>query len=105
MKSEPKRRAPRYVAAVSAHADGHGLHAKHVQRASGLRFGSQSQSQPARLDRDVAKLVEKGVEVFVVEDDASERGIEPGELVPGVKSVARGQVAELFHRYDEVWHW
>ena len=36
------------------------------QDASGLSFGSWKQTQPPRLDQDIAKLIEKGVEVHVV---------------------------------------
>src|SRR5688500_14553310 len=49
------------------------------QDASGLAFGAKTQAHPPAIDADVAKLVEKGVEVFVVQEDASDRGIEPGE--------------------------
>jgi len=75
------------------------------QDASGLRFGEKSQTHPPRLDRDVSKLVEKGVEVYVVSDDATERGIEAKEFVDGVRSVDRAGVVKLFDAHDEVWHW
>lgn len=75
------------------------------QDASGLAFGGRKQSQPPRLDRDVQKLTEKGVAVFLVQEDVAERGIEPGELVDGVEKIGRSRVAALFDRYDRIWHW
>jgi intracellular sulfur oxidation DsrE/DsrF family protein len=75
------------------------------QDASGLVFGERRQTQPPRLDEDVAKLGAKGVRVFVVDDDLRERGIDPSELVPGVHPIARAELPGLFQRYDQVWHW
>lgn len=75
------------------------------QDASGLRFGEKQQTQPPRIEGDIAKLVGKGVPVYVVEDDAIERGIEPGELVKGIQSVGRSGVAKLFDEYEQIWHW
>ena len=75
------------------------------QDASGLTFGTKPQNQPPRLDEDVAKLASKGVDVFVVEDDCAERGLEAKDLVPGVKTIARGGIPKLYGAYDQVWHW
>jgi sulfur transfer complex TusBCD TusB component (DsrH family) len=75
------------------------------QDASGLSFGGRPQTQPPRLDEDVAKLVTKGVPVFLVEEDAAERGIEGTELVAGVEAVSRRELPALLERYDRVWHW
>ncbi len=75
------------------------------QDASGLVFGNCTQSQPPRIDRDVQKLTEKGVAVYLVHEDAAERGIEAAELVEGVESISRADVARLFDRFDNVWHW
>jgi len=75
------------------------------QDASGLAFGGKRQTQPPRLAEDVAKLVEKGIEVFVVSDDLAERGLERGDLIAGPKAVSREELPQLFAPYDMVWHW
>lgn len=75
------------------------------QDASGLAFGERKQTHPPHIDQDIAKLVGKGVDVFVVDDDAAARGLERGDLVEGVKGVARSAVPALFERYDQIWHW
>ena len=75
------------------------------QDASGLAFGDWKQTQPPRLGDQVAGLVGKGVEVFYVEEDAAERGVDSANMVDGVQPVGRGGVAKLLGSYDQVWHW
>ena len=75
------------------------------QDASGLAFGERRQTQPPRLDEDVAKLAAKGVQVFIVDDDVRERGIGDEDLVPGLHKVGRADVPALFGRYQQVWSW
>ena len=76
-----------------------------AQDASGLAFGEWKQTQPPRIANDIAKLIEKGVGVSVVAEDARERGLEEAALVPGVRRVARTGMAELLSRYERVWQW
>ena len=75
------------------------------QDASGLAFGSEVQTQPPRLDEDLAKLIAKGVEVHIIEEDVAERGLERGELIDGLKPISRCEVAKLVTQFDHVWHW
>jgi len=75
------------------------------QDASGLAFGDRKQSQPPRIDRDVKRLTEKGVAVYLVQEDALERGIEPNEVVDGVEKISRSKIAGLFDQFDHIWHW
>lgn len=75
------------------------------QDASGLSFGDRKQTQPPRLDDDLAKLIAKQVEVHVVADDLAERGLESTDLIPGLKTVSRANVAGLFASYSQVWRW
>lgn len=75
------------------------------QDASGLSFGERKQTQPPRIDEDVAKLAGKGVKIYIVEDDVTERGIEGRELIDGLEPVSRAALSKLFAGYDQVWHW
>lgn len=75
------------------------------QNASGLSFGEKKQTQPPRVDEDVAKLIGKGIEVLVVEEDLADRGIEKGELIEGAKTVSRAAIPKVFASYDQIWHW
>ena len=75
------------------------------QDASGLVFASKPQTQPPRVDQDLVRLATKGAQVFLVEEDLVERGIERSELIAGVEPVARATLPALFAGYDQVWHW
>jgi sulfur relay (sulfurtransferase) DsrF/TusC family protein len=75
------------------------------QDASGLRFGTLSQTHPPEIDKDVTVLIEKGVPVYVVTEDAVERGVVEEELVSGVRQVSRGRLPKLLDQFDHIWHW
>ncbi|PYT05959.1 MAG: hypothetical protein DMF49_12655 [Acidobacteria bacterium] len=75
------------------------------QDASGLRFGEGALAHPPEIDKDVEALVRKGVKVFLVTEDARERGIPDEKLLPGVEKLGRAQIPSLFQRFDQVWHW
>ena len=75
------------------------------QDASGLQFGEWKQTQPPRIAEDVAKLTEKGIGVFVVEEDLRRLGIDIGDLVSGPKTISRSEIPKLFAKYDQIWHW
>jgi intracellular sulfur oxidation DsrE/DsrF family protein len=75
------------------------------QDASGLSLGGRQQTQPPQLHEDLRKLTQKGVQVYLVQEDAAERGIETSELIEGVEAVQRAGVAKLFDQYDQIWHW
>ena len=74
------------------------------QDASGLAFGDKKQTQPPRLDADVASLVDKGVAVYYVEEDVRARGLPRDELLPTAQPIAQAALPELLGRYEQVWH-
>lgn len=75
------------------------------QDASGLAFGAWQQAAPPRLADDVAALVAKGVDVYLVKEDADERGLGNAELIAGMRRVPRAGVPALMDAHDQVWHW
>ncbi len=75
------------------------------QDASGLRFGELSLANPPKIDKDVAALMEKGVPVYVVNEDAVERGVVEEELVSGVQHVSQSTLPQLLDQFDLIWHW
>lgn len=75
------------------------------QDASGLTFGAEPQTQPPRIAEDIAGLVAKGVNVYVVSEDLAERGLDRTVLVDGLTPLPRARIAALLGNYDRVWHW
>ena len=70
-----------------------------------VTIGSVSIKHPANPNEDIGKLREKGVEVYVIQDDLDERGISAGRCITGPKMIRRADVAEIFDQHDQIWHW
>ena len=76
------------------------------QGAPPLSVGQWKQTQTPKIDRDVVDLMDKRkIPVYVVAEDLAERGIDQGELVPGVKLLARAELPGLFADYALISHW
>jgi sulfur relay (sulfurtransferase) DsrF/TusC family protein len=76
------------------------------QGGPGLTVGEWKQTQAPKMDRDVLDLIEKRkIPVYVIAEDLADRGIEQGELVPGVQMLPRNALAGLFADYAVVNHW
>lgn len=75
------------------------------QDASGLAFGEWRQTQPPQIEEDVARMIAKGVPVYVLADDLVDRGLMDCALVKGVVRIGRGDVAKLMNTCDRVWRW
>ena len=75
------------------------------QDASGLAFGEWKQTQPPRIEDDLARMIENGIAVFAVADDLAERGLADVAMVKGVRRLPRAEIARLITGYDRVWRW
>lgn len=75
------------------------------QDASGLAFGSLELKHPPELDRDLTKMMDRGIAIFAVEEDVTERGLSSADLVAGVTTVSRHALPQLFDQNEMVWHW
>ncbi|MGH9136492.1 MAG: hypothetical protein ACRD0G_05510 [Acidimicrobiales bacterium] len=75
------------------------------QDASGLRIGGIELHNPPRPDHDVAALLDLGVPVHYVREDAEERGLPAGRFIDGAKPVSRRELPAMLEQYDQVWHW
>jgi sulfur relay (sulfurtransferase) DsrF/TusC family protein len=80
-------------------------YAVRAQDAAGLAFGEWRQTQPPRIAADLDRLVEKGVGVYFVAEDARERGLDDVPLVSGARALPRAELADLLGRYERVWQW
>ena len=73
---------------------------------AGLAIGGWKQTQAPRMDRDIIDLIEnRKMPVFVVEEDLAARGIERGELVPGVQPLSSKLLPKRMAEYELVSHW
>ena len=75
------------------------------QDASGLSFGDLKLPHPPELDKDITKMIEKGIQVYLVKEDAEERGLSSGDLVGGIKQVSKSELPALVDQHDRIWHW
>lgn len=75
------------------------------QDATGLQLGSWRQSQPPRLEDDIAQLVARGARVFALTEDLMERGLHDCPRTSGVVMIGRADAAALMTEYDMVWRW
>lgn len=75
------------------------------QDASGLSFGATPVAHPPEIDKDLETMMAKGIPVYLVEEDAKERGLSDADLIPGIKTVARRDLPELLDQHPLVWHW
>jgi len=76
------------------------------QGAPGLSIGGWKQTMAPRMDNDVLDLIEKRkIPVFVIEEDLAMRGIDPGELVPGVELMSSAMLPKHLAEYEIITHW
>ena len=76
------------------------------QGAPGLTIGGWKQTQAPRMDNDVIDLIERRkIPVFVIDEDLAARGIERGELVPGIQLLSAKVLPQRMAEYDIVSHW
>ena len=76
------------------------------QGAPGLSIGGWKQTQAPRMDNDVIDLIERRkIPVFVIDEDLAARGIERGELVPGIQLLSAKVLPQRMAEYELVSHW
>ncbi len=75
------------------------------QEVAPLSFGARTQTNAPDIAGQVAGLIGKGVDVFIVQEDLADRGLSAGELIDGLTPVSRSDLPGLLDNYDHVWHW
>ena len=70
-----------------------------------LMFGDKVQKHAPRIAEQIAGLVTKGVQVMVVRECLTARGIDEEELMDGLTLVKQGARPTVMNGYDQVWHW
>jgi predicted peroxiredoxin len=83
--------------AVNYAVDGH--------RASAFGVGGARVEHPFDPPRDIVRMAGKGVRIFMIREDAEERGIEKDRLIDAVEMIPRSQLPDLVEQYDGIWRW
>jgi sulfur relay (sulfurtransferase) DsrF/TusC family protein len=76
-----------------------------AQEVPALSFGSWTQTQPPRIQKEVDSLIEKGVKVYFVTEDLVERGIETSEILEKATPISRTGLATLMSEFELVNQW
>ncbi|MBI4526204.1 MAG: DsrE family protein [Deltaproteobacteria bacterium] len=80
-------------------------YASRGQDASGLAFGETKMTHPPEIDKDVEKMIAKGIPIYLVQEDAQERGLSDKDMISGLKKVSRNEIVSLIDQHEQVWHW
>lgn len=75
------------------------------QRVDAFNIGTYRLNVPPEIEKDVSALVGKKVPVYLVSEDATDRGIQATDLVAGVEHVSRAGLGKLVDGFDRVYHW
>jgi intracellular sulfur oxidation DsrE/DsrF family protein len=75
------------------------------QEAAPLAFGGRAQKCAPDVFGQVAALIQKGVIVYVVEEDLAARGLKSAPRLSGATLASSRTLADLFAKHDQVWHW
>jgi hypothetical protein len=67
--------------------------------------GGGSVPHPFDAAGDIQRMADKGIEFFLIREDAEERGINPDTMLSCVEAISRSQLAGFVDGYDSIWHW
>lgn len=75
------------------------------QRIESLHFGNLPVAKLPRLSEDLAAMIQQGLTIYYVDEDAGECGIDRADMIAGARPVSRNALARLLAQYDRVFHW
>jgi sulfur relay protein TusB/DsrH len=75
------------------------------QECPALAIGGVGVNHPANPNEDIARLREKGVKVYAVQDDVEARGIDRRNCIAGIEMIKSGEIASVMDAHDQIWHW
>ena len=70
-----------------------------------LAIGGRMQRNAPDLHGQVRDLADRGVGIFVLDDDLAAYGLQSVPCFEGARPVSAAALAELVSGYDAVWHW
>ena len=70
-----------------------------------VAIGGRAQRNAPDVHGQVRDLAERGVGIFVLEDDLAAYGLQSVPRIDRVQTLRSDELAQLISRYDAVWHW
>ena len=74
-------------------------------KADALAVGGGKVEHPFDPARDIERMAGKGVQFFMIREDAEVRGIDKDRLIDTVEAISRSKLPDLLEKYDDIWHW
>jgi sulfur relay (sulfurtransferase) DsrF/TusC family protein len=75
------------------------------QQGTGIKIAGAPVQPGFLIETDVQSVQQANIPVYAFREDVEERGIEQGELVPGVKLMSRKELGKFITQFDTVWNW
>ena len=76
-----------------------------AQKVPTLTFGEWKQTHPPHIIGDLQSLAAKGIPIYDVQDEASDRGLVAANLPPEAQGIASAALPKLFETFDAVHNW
>lgn len=70
-----------------------------------LKLGDWEQKEPADIPKDLGRLLDKGVPVYVLQRELDERCISKNMLNAQVEVIDQEKLVGIYNRVDQVWQW
>jgi sulfur transfer complex TusBCD TusB component (DsrH family) len=75
------------------------------QDGTGIKIAGTPIQPGFLIETDLRSVNQSNIPVYVVREDAEERGIKPSELIDSVKLMSRKELGKLVDQFDSVWNW
>jgi sulfur relay (sulfurtransferase) DsrF/TusC family protein len=75
------------------------------QEGTGIKIAGTPVQPGFLIETDVQSVQQAGIPVYAVREDLEERGLGPGDLVPGLKLLSRREYGKFVDQFDVVWNW
>lgn len=75
------------------------------QQGTGIKIAGAPVQPGFLIETDVQSVQQANIPVYAFREDVEERGIEQGELVPGIKLMSRKELGKFITQFDTVWNW
>ncbi|HEV8437149.1 MAG TPA: DsrE family protein [Methylomirabilota bacterium] len=75
------------------------------QDGTGIKIAGTPIQPGFLIETDLRSINQSNIPVFAIREDLEERGIEPNDLIEGVKLMSHQELGKLVDQFDSVWNW